>query len=115
MEYNRVKPENGFGAGLVLLPFKLYLVFLEPRNSFNFCWYYTLVSIYLFFSRIRNEHIACSFLHYAIEFLFLPVEYVLFSAQIKALRDANLARILCDNGDSIQLMQPLAFKKVSEM
>ena len=52
-----------------------------------------------------------------LKLLFLQLKHVhaLFSAQIKALRDANLARILCDNGDSIQLMQPLAFKKVSEM
>ena len=35
--------------------------------------------------------------------------------QVNAIREASLARILCDNGDSIQLMQPLAFKRESEM
>ena len=44
-----------------------------------------------------------------------PQEGSTREAQINALRDANLVRILCDNGDSIQLIQPLAFKKVSEM
>ena len=36
-------------------------------------------------------------------------------AQLNAIRESSLARILCDNGDSIQLMQPLAFKRTSEM
>jgi len=39
----------------------------------------------------------------------------LTQGQVNAIRESSLARVLCDNGDSIQLMQPLAFKKVSEM
>ena len=31
-------------------------------------------------------------------------------AQVNAIKETSLARILCDNGDNIQLMQPLAFK-----
>ena len=36
-------------------------------------------------------------------------------AQLDAIRESSLARILCDNGDSVQLMQPLAFMKSSDM
>ena len=36
-------------------------------------------------------------------------------AQVNAIKDASLARILCDNADNIQLMQPLAFKRPNDM
>ena len=35
--------------------------------------------------------------------------------QVDAIRDSSLARVLCDNGDNIQLMQPLAFKTAKGM
>jgi len=35
--------------------------------------------------------------------------------QVNAIKEASLARVLCDNSDNIQLMQPLAFKSPSEM
>lgn len=36
-------------------------------------------------------------------------------AQVNAIKETSLARILCENSDNIQLMQPLAFKTTSEM
>ena len=36
-------------------------------------------------------------------------------AQLVEIRHASLARITCDNGDGIHLMQPLAFQKPSEV
>lgn len=39
----------------------------------------------------------------------------LLAAQVNAIKDASLARILCDNADNIQLMQPLAFKRPNDM
>ena len=36
-------------------------------------------------------------------------------AQLSQLRNANLARINCDNGDSIKQMQPLAFRRPTQM
>lgn len=36
-------------------------------------------------------------------------------SQVNAIKDASLARILCDNADNIQLMQPLAFKRPNDM
>lgn len=39
----------------------------------------------------------------------------LSSAQLKAIKEASLARVLCDNGDNLQLMQPLAFKAPEDM
>lgn len=35
--------------------------------------------------------------------------------QVNALRESSLARVICDNGDSIQQVQPLAFKKANGM
>merc|ERR1711981_1016274 len=35
--------------------------------------------------------------------------------QLNAIKETSLARVLCDNSDNIQLMQPLAFKTTSEM
>jgi len=35
--------------------------------------------------------------------------------QVNAIKETSLARVLCDNSDNIQLMQPLAFKTTSEM
>ena len=40
---------------------------------------------------------------------------ILFSDQVNAIKETSLARVLCDNSDNIQLMQPLAFKTTSEM
>ena len=36
-------------------------------------------------------------------------------AQVDAIRDSSLARVLCENGDDIQLMQPLVFKAPTDM
>ena len=36
-------------------------------------------------------------------------------AQVNAIRDSSLARVLCENGDDIQLMQPLVFKAPTDM
>jgi peroxidase len=36
-------------------------------------------------------------------------------AQLNAIKETSMARILCDNGDNIQLMQPLAFKSTNDM
>ena len=36
-------------------------------------------------------------------------------AQLAQLRKASLARITCDNGDKINSIQPLAFKKPSAL
>ena len=36
-------------------------------------------------------------------------------AQVNAIRDSSLARVLCENGDDIQLMQPLVFKAATDM
>ena len=44
------------------------------------------------------------FFEYEIDRLLVCIE------QVEALRQSSLARVLCDNGDNIQLMQPLAFK-----
>ena len=35
--------------------------------------------------------------------------------QLVEVRKSNLARIHCDNGDSIKLMQPLSFRKPSHL
>ena len=35
--------------------------------------------------------------------------------QLVEIRKSNLARVHCDNGDNIKLMQPLAFRKPSQM
>jgi len=39
----------------------------------------------------------------------------LTEAQVNAIRDSSLARVLCENGDDIQLMQPLVFKAPTDM
>ena len=44
-----------------------------------------------------------------------PKGFSLLAAQVNAIKDASLARILCDNADNIQLMQPLAFKRPNDM
>ena len=46
---------------------------------------------------------------------YLYIVLFLNLAQLDAIRESSLARILCDNGDSVQLMQPLAFMKSSDM
>ena len=46
---------------------------------------------------------------------YLHIVLFLNLAQLDAIRESSLARILCDNGDSVQLMQPLAFMKSSDM
>ena len=35
--------------------------------------------------------------------------------QLAEVRKSNLARVHCDNGDKVKLMQPLAFRKPSQM
>jgi len=35
--------------------------------------------------------------------------------QVNAIKEASLARILCDNSDNVQIIQPLAFKRPSNM
>ena len=66
----------------------------EPRQSGSF----TLCNITISFKNV---------LHFLNQFS--------IQAQVNAIKDASLARILCDNADNIQLMQPLAFKRPNDM
>ena len=43
------------------------------------------------------------------------ITIVFIKAQLNAIKETSLARVLCDNSDNIQQMQPLAFKTPSEM
>ena len=47
--------------------------------------------------------------------LYSDAKRKIFAAQVNAIKEVSLARILCDNSDNVQIIQPLAFKRPSNM
>ena len=114
----------------------------NPDADKAICWLYKLTKLIYKLTKLIFEVILllCEFEQFQVAILwgFVPTEMNVFSAstfpnqsdvslcteslisahppaQVDAIRDSSLARVLCENGDDIQLMQPLVFKAPTDM